>query len=225
MSEQTTPAPNQGRPNGADHEDLFTEATNLAESAADPRVPYEEIEAAISLGPDDGITLEPMEARYDCRRPKKKSEYIRCHPDHTLWQQAAVLIDDVGMDRTVYLVSPQVRSLLQDHLTPVLLVPSINQDGEFFVWPIPISDITFGRRTSKREVSARRAADRAMSRWSNVFYKDGEYHCSPARGDLGEPEWPQDLSLRTLNQRTFQDFVIANADHEIVKVYLGISRR
>lgn len=209
------------RPNGTtEPEDFGTTPANVVTK----RVPYEELEAAIGVA-EDGIFIEPAEDRYPCRRPKKKGEFLQVHPDLGLWQQAYVLIDELGMDRTVYLVAPAMRAMLADYLTPTLLVPAVNQDGEFFIWPIPTGDIALGRRTTVRETSARNAAHKAIGTWRNIFYKDGSFVAIPARGDLGEPEWPKDLTIKTINLRTFQDFLINSAGHEIAKVYMGMARR
>jgi hypothetical protein len=74
MNEQTTPVSSQGRPNGPDTEGFFAEATNPATPTADPRVPYEEIEAAISLGSDDGIRLESKEGKVSIATPMLRTE-------------------------------------------------------------------------------------------------------------------------------------------------------
>jgi hypothetical protein len=99
------------------------------------RAPIEEIEDAMGIG-DEGLAVEPIEEDFECRKPRKKrAEYIRCHPDRGLWQQAYVLVDEHDMEETTYLVAKRMRGPLQDWLSPVLLVPCVNQDGIFFVWP------------------------------------------------------------------------------------------
>jgi hypothetical protein len=207
-------------------EDDFDAAVAPMQPDPHGRVAYEEIEGAMGIG-DDGTVLEPVEEDFDCRKPnKKRAEFIRCHPDRSLWQQAYVLVDEDGFDRTVYLVVKSMQAVLQDFLSPVLLVPCLNQDGTFFLWPIAISDIALGRRNSKIERSARQIAERATHDWICPAFRSGQYYGIPARGTaFGAPEWPEGLTRRMINERTFRDRIITNTTHEIAQIHLGMARR
>jgi hypothetical protein len=212
------------KPNGADT-DPFAGMSEAGTTSS--RTPYADIEAAMQFGYGDGITLDPLPIKYKCRKPNSRTaEYIRCHPDRTLWQQTTVLEDQQGYDKAVYLVHPHARVALQRFLKHVLLVPAINTEDEVFVWYIPISDVSQGRRGRRSvELSARRVAESAISEWKAAHFQDGEWVGQTARGDLGEPNWPEDLTTRAINERTFADSVILDDTHEIAQVYLGVTRR
>src|SRR5271165_914446 len=84
------------------------------------RTPYNDLLAALRGGDDEDTTpIKPLEIRYECRKPRKKKEFIRTHPDLPLWLGGYVLIDEEGMDKTVYLVAPAMRELLEDYISPV----------------------------------------------------------------------------------------------------------
>jgi hypothetical protein len=66
---------------------------------------------------------------------------------------------------------------------------------------------------------------RVVTHWVKIVAGDGRYRTFRARGDLGTPEWPEDLDRNKLLSRTFQEQMIGDRDHELVKQYLGLKRR
>jgi hypothetical protein len=191
---------------------------------ASDRVTYEEMEAAIGA-PADGVIIGQAEIRYECRSPKGSGEYFRTHPDRGLWQDTTLLMDVDGMDKAAYLVVPAMQPPLAKWLKRVLLVPCVNQDGVFFIWPIVVADIALGQRSNRSETTKRNAAQRATDTWINLVWHRGQHHAVPATGNLGEPAWPEGLDLRMINMRTFADHFIRDRDHDIAKVYLGLAGR
>ena len=209
-------------PDGApEDEDFGTSPVDVDNGPA----PYDELQDAVGIDVE-GFGIGPIEETFLCRKPKRKGEFIRCHPDRSLWQNAYVLADEVGFDKQVYLVAPTVRAALLKHLSAALLVPCVNQDEEFFVWSIPVGDILLGIKSSPSEKSARNAAAKAIDTWRNVFWYRNQWVAPPAEGNtFGDPEWPKGLTTRMINLRVFSDYFIRDINHEIVKVYLGKARR
>jgi hypothetical protein len=175
-----------------------------------------------SLPCRDPITVVELPGSYDCRKPRK-FEFFSVHPDPNMWRQAYVLIDKTEMDERVFLVMPAVRPFLADTLTAVMLIPCVNVQDTVFVWRIPISED--GRRSNKWSLSALEAVQQARTHWVKLARGDGRYRTFKAEGDLGKPEWPEDLNRRTLLMRTFNEDVIRTRDHEIVLESRGRKRR
>jgi hypothetical protein len=193
-------------------------------SPGSDRVTYEEMMEAIGK-PAEGVTIGTVDIRYQCRKPSGKGEYFRTHPDHELWQDATVLLDEEGMDKSVYLVTLSMQPALSTWLKHVLLVPCVNADKEFFVWPITLADATLGQRSNPSEVAKRKAAKSAITTWTHLVWAGNQFVIKTAGGDLGEPTWPEKLDLRMINMRTFPDHFIRNRDHPIAKLYLGLAGR
>jgi hypothetical protein len=210
------------RGNGAEEPQQIATTTPITPGTERARI--EELEEALG-NTGEGVTLGKIEIRYECRQKIKVGEYIRSHPKMSLWQETVVLVDEDGIEKTTYLVAPAMQPLLLHWLKRVLLVPCINQDHEFFLWEIPVADIALGQRTSPSEKVRREAAQKALTTWMTVLWYGRHHVPRQADGDLGEPKWPDDLSLKTINMRTFQDHLIRGREHPIACVYLGTGRR
>jgi hypothetical protein len=209
--------------NGAEEPQQSPEATRIPPPPGRARI--EELEAAIG-GQGDGVILGEVEAEYESRQKLKPGEYIRAHRDKRLWQDALVLVDEDGLEKTTYLVARDLQPKLRDWLKRVLLVPAVNQDHEFFLWVIPIADISLGQRMSNTEKERRRAAEMAGNTWATVFWDGKRHKVRSADGNaLGEPKWPKDLTRELINLRTFQDKYIGGINHPIAQYYLGLKRR
>jgi hypothetical protein len=224
MSNSTTPPDTPPRSGNGLDDILRHVAPEITSPPSRARI--EELEAAVTTT-SGGVSIGQIETRYECRGKIKRGEFFRTHPNRALWLESAVLVDEDGIDKTTYLVSPTVQPLLQRWLSRVLLIPCINQDRCLFVWSIPIADITIGQRSTRSEAVRRVAAQQALTTWSTVVWFQSEHHVVPADApeELGEPRWPDDLDKATLLLRTFQDHLIADAAHPILRVYLGRARR
>jgi hypothetical protein len=210
------------RGNGAEEPQQTATTTPITPGTERARI--EELEEALG-NTGEGVTLGKIEIRYECRHKIKASEYFRSHPDLGLWQETVVLVDEDGIEQTTYLVAPAMQPLLLHWLKRVLLVPCINQDHQFFLWRVPVADVTLGQRTSPSETVRRQAAQQALTTWMTVLWHGHRHVSRHADGSLGEPKWPTDLSRETINMRTFQDHLIRGRDHPIAGVYLGTGRR
>jgi hypothetical protein len=193
------------------------------------RPTIEELEAAVDGGPMGDVGK--AEEIYERREPRKEAEFFRTHPDLSLWLEAVLLVDKEGFDKPVYLVGPKQRPLLQSWLRRALLVPCVNQDGEFFVWPIIIADITLGQRSNRNEQSNREIAQRARKEWVCRVWVRGKHIAQPAAengahlGNKGQPQFPEDLTRTLVLERTFVGAYIGHNDHEMIRIYRGLARR
>jgi hypothetical protein len=69
------------------------------------------------------------------------------------------------------------------------------------------------------------AVQQARTHWVKLAPGDGRYRAFKAEGDLGKPEWPEDLDRRTVLARTFNEDVIRTRDHDVVLESRGLKRR
>jgi hypothetical protein len=129
------------------------------------------------------------------------------------------------MDKAAYLVEPAMQAALHLWIKRVLLIPCMDQDHNLFVFRIGVSDVTLGQRPHRSETTRLRAVEEAIDAWTTIAW-DGKKHVSrSADGDLGEPNFPKDLSTDIINWRTFQDHYIGDRSHPIAKYYLGLAPR
>jgi hypothetical protein len=200
-----------------------------ADTRIGARPTIEELEEAVDGGPVGNVGK--AEEVYERREPRSQAEFIRTHPNLNLWIEAVLLVDKEGFDRPVYLVGPKQRPLLQTWLKRVLLVPAVNQDGEFFIWPIIIADITLGQRSNRTEQANREIAQRATKEWVCRVFHRGKHVGVPADeggrglGDKGKPQFPEDLTRKLILERTFIGAYIGNNNHEMIKIYRGRTKR
>ncbi len=123
-------------------------------------------------------------------------------------------------ERETYLVAPDLRHELFGELVPVTIFTAINRQGVVFLWPCRLPDET-GRSNSWHE-SALEAVERAKSTWTRVAadMSLGAYRIWEARGDLPEPEWPEQ-SLRDLLSIAFKSRYVDSLDHPVLKRLRG----
>jgi hypothetical protein len=223
------------KPNGQADDIDCESAAELASEPEGEGVPIgarptiEELEAAVDGGPIGDVGK--AEEVYERREPRKEAEFFRTHPDLGLWIETVLLVDREGFDKPVYLVGPRQRPLLQNWLKRVLLVPCVNQDGEFFEWPIIIADITLAQRATRSEQANREIAQRAMLEWICRVWVRGKHIPVPADengrhlGDKGRPQFPEGLTRKLILERTFTGAYIGSNDHEIIRIYRGRTKR
>jgi hypothetical protein len=215
--------------NGTDHPAVGAAApdssvTQVSAPGVTRRPTFAELQAAV--GPQsDRINFGQTEARYECLEKLAPGVYFRSHPDRKLWQDTVVLIDTDGMDKATYLVQPAMQAALHPWIKRVLLVPCMDQDHNVFVFRIALSDVTLGQRPNRSETTRLRAVEEAIGAWTTIAW-DGKKHVSRcADGDLGAPNFPEDLTMDVINWRTFQDHYIGDRNHPIAKYYLGLAPR
>jgi hypothetical protein len=167
------------------------------------------------------IGVEKVTLTVPVRRPGR-AEFFRVHPDPAYSIDWAVLERDDEMDRETYWVTEEFRGELQGELKPVRVFTCINKRNTVFLWPakLPSPDSTIGRRWAE---SALEIADNARTTWVKMAGKRdlGAYEMFKARGELGEPEWP-DKTLSQLLRLAFKgDRLIDSLDHPVLRELAG----
>lgn len=141
------------------------------------------------------------------------------HPDYV--SDALVLERDDGLDRECFLVAPEVQHLVLPELRRTRLFTAITKRGTVFLWPIklPSDDNDRFRRMAD---TALQAAEQAKTLWVKVVWNRdlGGYEMFRAKGDLGEPQWP-DKSFRDLIEIAFRLNLISREDHPVIRELAG----
>ncbi|MGZ3387351.1 MAG: hypothetical protein ACXVB5_20905 [Isosphaeraceae bacterium] len=90
-----------------------------------------------------------------------------------------------------------------------------------FIWPIklPLEGNDSGRRIFD---TASQIAEQAKTRWVKQVWNRGlgGYEMFKAKGDLGEPQWP-DKSFRDLLALAFGNYLIDHPSHEVIRELNG----
>ena len=163
------------------------------------------------------LDLEKVLTTVPVRRPGR-TEFFRVHPNPDYVVDSYVLEYNSGLDRETYWVAPGLRAQLVAELRPVRLFTCMTKRGTVFLWParLPLADSSNSGRAWHQ--SALQAAEEAKTLWVNLIgNKDlGAYEYVKARGDLGEPQWP-DKSYRELIELAFTDRVIDTTEHPVIR--------
>jgi hypothetical protein len=177
---------------------------------------------ALRAAPDLDIDVEKILTTVPARRPGK-NEFFRVHPGGDFVVDGYVLEHESEMDRTVYWVAPGLRAALKEHLRKVRLFTCIDKRSNVFLWPakLPTADGSASARTWYQ--SGLRAAEEAKKSWVKISGNKniGAYDISIARGDLGDPQWP-DHSFKDLIGLAFSDKLIDSMEHAVVKEIDGV---
>ena len=141
------------------------------------------------------------------------------HSDYVL--DTLILERDSGMEKQSYLVAPEAEHLVLPELRRTRLHLAITKRGTVFLWPIklPIEGNDTGRRVFETAVMC---AEQAKSLWIKMSWSNdlGGYELHRAKGDLGDPQWP-DKSFRDLLEIAFRHYRIDRADHEVIRELEG----
>jgi hypothetical protein len=164
------------------------------------------------------VDVEKILTAVPVRRPNR-TEFFRIHPEYVTDTLVLEYVD--GLDRETYLVQRELQDLVGHELRAVRLFTAINKRGTVFLWPakLPREDSDAGRRWAE---TALQAAEQAKRLWVKMRgNRDlGGYEVFRAKGDLGEPQWP-DKSFRDLIEIAFRDRLIDRPDHEVIRELAG----
>lgn len=163
------------------------------------------------------VSVKKVLTNVPCRKPHRR-EFVRVRPGNDWRLETIIFEDKVG--REMYLVDPQLREELASESFVACLRTVISRQGNVFLWPVrfPAED---GRSNSWND-SAIAASLRAEEKWIRIAsnMSAGSYEVYEALGDLGEPNWP-DLSFQQMLRLCFQDRLIRNSEHPILRDLRG----
>lgn len=169
--------------------------------------------------PLEDIGVERVTLSIAVRKPRRH-EFIRVHPSDEMTVDWLVL--ERADENETYWVTPQFRTALLDELHAVRLFVCIDKYANVFLWParLPAIDNRLGRRWHE---SALEIAELGRKHWVRMIgdRKAGCYVAHKARGDLGEPAWP-DTPLQEWLRLAFNgDRVIDKLDHPVLRELSG----
>lgn len=175
---------------------------------------------ALRVGTLDEVDVERILTAVPVYRPPR-SDFFRVHPHPDYCLDTAAVEWETGSQRETYLVLPAAYDAVAQELRKIRLFTCINKRGTVFLWPakLPRADVDAGRRWS---VTALQAAEQGKTLWTKmVGNRDlGGYEMFRAKGDLGEPQWP-DRPFRDLLKIAFSDRLIDNENHPVIREING----
>jgi hypothetical protein len=178
--------------------------------------PYPDLEDALGLG-DDGYAVAEVLVTIDCRKPKP-TEFFRVHPKEDMARPAWVFTDREEIGGRTYIVRPEARPYIVDHLRPVMLVVCVNRQGTPFLWPIALPDpnVNSGRQ-NKWGSSALEVMKIAKTKWTKLLPGSGSYRAFVAENEqLPEPVWLDGKSFVDIIGVAFKEDLIDSPSHPIV---------
>jgi hypothetical protein len=183
--------------------------------------PFDPSSHKVGRSPDYGI--EKMLTSVPVRKPGRHT-YFRSHPDPSYRQDVLIFERKDAKDTELYLVHKRVEHLFHDELTPVRLVTTITKQNTVFLCPIRIwgGDFGGGSKFERLFSTAMKVVQQSETLWVRRKYNFdlGGYDGEVAKGDLGEPKWP-DLSFKELYRVAFEDRLIEDDQHPVVKELRG----
>ena len=195
------------------HHDQATDTGSLIHPGYDPFDPE-----ALRMDPVADVEVERVLTAVPVRKPKR-TEFVRVHPDYVV--DRLLVERDTGMEKECYLVLPEVQHLVVQELRRTRLHVAITKHGTVFIWPIklPLEGNDSGRRIFD---TASLIAEQAKTKWVKSVWDRGlgGYEMFKAKGDLGEPQWP-DKSFRDLLAIAFGNYLIDHAGHEVIRELNG----
>jgi hypothetical protein len=177
---------------------------------------------ALRAAPDlDDIDVVKILVTVPVKRPGR-NEFFRVHPSPEYVIDNYVLEHESEMDRTTYWVVPGLWDALLDNLRKVRLFTCMDKRGNVFLWPAKLPAADGSAAARGWYLSGLRAAEEAKKVWVKIVGNKaaGAHDVMIARGDLGEPQWP-DKTLQELVKLAFGDKVIDNMGHAVVREING----
>lgn len=190
---------------------------DIAASAPSPLEPKRLSDYAIK---DDlvGSVGRRLLATVPVRKPSKEA-FVRTKG--VAGQNPFMLLDLNETTGKVYLLLPDVAASLQmggeTTVYKALLVPSVDRHGNFFLWPLKLSDMG-----NSWNVSGLRAAAEAENHWVRVQSNRPakRYDVLVAEQCEAEPTWPEE-DFETILKIAFRGLVVKSLDHPVFKELRG----
>ena len=174
--------------------------------------------SALRLSPEEAgqIGSEEVLAHISIRKPNA-NEFVRVSPDPAMSLATSIFVDP---ERETYFVAPNARNVLVAGVKAMLL-PTVNQRGMFFIWPVALGDGS-GRRNAWHD-TAREASELAKRDWIKLVsdMAGGCYRIYRAKGALPNPVFPE-KNLEELLRIAFRGRVIDSETHPVVRQALGL---
>ncbi|MFW6034537.1 MAG: hypothetical protein ACOC9R_05310 [bacterium] len=186
----------------------------VSDEAADPFDPE-----ALRQGALADVDVEKVLTAVPVRRPNR-TEFFRVHRE---WVTDTLVLErQDGLDRETYLVQPGVQDLVVHELRRVRLYTCINKRSTVFLWPAKLPQEGQNDGARRWAETALQVAEQAKGLWVKMAgNRDlGGYELFRAKGDLGEPQWP-DKTFRDLIEIAFRDRLIDRPDHEVIRELNG----
>ncbi len=152
------------------------------------------------------------------RKPNSQT-FFRTHPK-TAYHYSVYLLKDEE-DGKLYLVKPEITGDLVEQVKQYILYLCVNKSNDPFIFPVPQPNEE--GKWNEWHRSQSKCVQKAMEKWIRMqanFNIQG-YDIFEAEGNLAEPEFP-DMSLEKIFSIAFDDAIINDLDHPIVKKLRGI---
>jgi len=153
-------------------------------------------------------------------RKPNKDEFFRVHSDPNRNFFAGTL--KLNTEREIYVCDPDVIPSIKEDVIAKSFVQCINTASVTFLWPLklPSND---GRALDQWSRSALNAASLAKDKWIKMRsdFSAGGYFAFQAKGDLPDPEWPEE-TFEEILEIAFRDCYIDNVDHHIIRKLKGL---
>jgi hypothetical protein len=170
-----------------------------------------------------GAGVAGMQAISVGKAPKKNA-FIRTHP--TFRPIVPIVVDEVGMDKHFYAVSPEMVGKLAEigiSVADHTLYLTINEDGGLRIVPIRGAGEDGEQHTASR--TKEMALIKAIDAWYRPYWDDAnhEYRAFPAPKDRhGDPVWPP-LSHAKIFRLGFRDQgrLIDSVEHALFRKWAG----
>jgi hypothetical protein len=176
---------------------------------------------ALRIDGTDDVAVEKLLITIPVRRPSKQ-QYFRVNPDPAYTIDTAVFVREDGIDKETYLVAPGMRDYLVGDYHRVRLFTCVTKRRTPFLWSVRLPDDESGGAGQSWHRSALEAADEGRKFWIRLQAnrESGSYDVYRARGDLGDPVWP-DKPFRELIQIAFKNHFIDTPYHDIIRELNG----
>lgn len=169
-------------------------------------------EAGISDQTEEVVTHAPV------RKPMKH-EYFRVHPAPE--NRFTTVVYEDKATREFFIVAPKMIPKLRaiSEVSVVTLVLFMTKQKVMGIFPLKMGGSTGSAGWQSTALAATELAKTTWVRMQADMALAG-YRVMKAKGDLGEPEWPE-MPFKDILNVAFKDRVIASEDHPVFNTLLG----
>jgi hypothetical protein len=177
---------------------------------------------ALRAAPDlDDIDLVKISVAVPVKRPGK-NEFFRVHPSPEYMIDNYVLEHESELDKTTYWVVPGLGTPCWTTCARSASSLAWTRAATSSCGPAKLPAADGSPAARGWYLSGLRAAEEAKKVWVKIVGNKavGAYDVVIARGDLGDPQWP-DKSFQELIRLAFGDKVVNSMDHAVVREING----